>query len=101
MEIDLFPVSRLYGGGLYFPAEATTEVLHAYADWARNVPEEMASSILMAQIPDIPDVPEPLRGRFVTHLRIAYSGDAAEGERPLRPLRDLGPTPCAPGAPAE
>ncbi|GAA2724875.1 FAD-binding oxidoreductase [Actinocorallia aurantiaca] len=91
MEIDLFPVSRLYGGGLYFPGEAAAEVLHAYADWTRSVPEEMASSVLLVQNPDLPDVPEPLRGRSVAHLRFAYSGETAEGERLIRPLRELGP----------
>ncbi|MFF7020278.1 FAD-binding oxidoreductase [Streptomyces klenkii] len=91
MEVDLFPVSRLYGGGLYFPGESTAEVLHAYADWVRQVPEEMASSVLLVRNPDLPDVPEPLRGRFITHLRIAYSGDMADGERLVQPLRDLGP----------
>ncbi|MFI1798834.1 FAD-binding oxidoreductase [Streptomyces sp. NPDC020379] len=91
MEVDLFPVSRLYGGGLYFPGEATAEVLHAYAEWVRHVPEEMASSVLLVHNPDLPDVPEPLRGRFITHLRVAYSGDTADGEHLVRPLRELGP----------
>lgn len=91
MEIDLFPVSRLYGGGLYFAGEATADVLRAYADWTRQLPEEMASSVLLAHNPDLPGVPDPLRGRFIAHLRIAYSGAAADGERLVRPLRDLGP----------
>ncbi|MFI6084832.1 FAD-binding oxidoreductase [Streptomyces sp. NPDC051217] len=91
MEVGLFPVARLYGGGLYFPGEATAEVPHAYADWVRDVPEAMASSVLLALNPDLPGVPEPLRGRFVTHLRIAYSGGPADGERLVRPLRGLGP----------
>jgi FAD/FMN-containing dehydrogenase len=91
VEIDLFPVSRLYGGGLYFAAEATREVMRAYAEWTRTVPEEMASSVLLAANPDIPDVPEPLRGRFVAHVRIAHSGDPREGEDLVRPLRALGP----------
>ncbi|GLZ09442.1 FAD-linked oxidase [Actinomadura sp. NBRC 104412] len=90
MEIDLFPVSYLYGGGLYFAGEATAEVLHGYAEWTRRVPETMASSVLLAHQPDLPGVPEPLRGRFVVHLRIAHSGDIAEGERLVRPLRKLG-----------
>ncbi len=37
MEIELFPVSRLYGGGLYFPVDATGDVLHAYAEWSRSL----------------------------------------------------------------
>lgn len=70
MEVDLFPVARLYGGGLYFPGEATAEVLHAYASWVRQAPDAMASSVLLARDTDLPDAPEPVRGRFVTHVRI-------------------------------
>ena len=88
MEIDLFPVARLYGGGLYFPGEATAQVLRAYAEWTRGVPEEMASSVMLMRTPD---GPEPLGGRFVTHVRIAYSGAPGDGERRVRPLRAIGP----------
>ncbi|MGW3342785.1 FAD-binding oxidoreductase [Nonomuraea rubra] len=91
MEIDLFPISELYGGGLYFPGESTAEVLHAYVGWSRRMPEEMASSVLLISAPDVPALPEPLRGRFFAHVRIAYSGDVAEGELLVRPLRELGP----------
>jgi FAD/FMN-containing dehydrogenase len=91
MQVDLFPVPRLYGGGLYFPGDATAEVLGAYAGWTRQAPEEMASSVLLIQYPDDPAAPDPLRGKFVTQVRIAYSGDTADGERLVRPLRDLGP----------
>ncbi|WP_328583108.1 FAD-binding protein [Streptomyces sp. NBC_00370] len=97
MEMDLFPVGRLYGGGLYFPGEATADVLHAYAQWTRTVPEEMASSVLLLRYPDM-DLPgqlAALRGHFVTHVRIAYSPDTptrtADGERLIHPLRALGP----------
>ncbi|MFC7582667.1 BBE domain-containing protein [Nonomuraea antimicrobica] len=90
MEIALFPVSRLYGGGLYFPADATADVLHAYAEWSRALPREMASSVLLARNPDLPMVPAPLRGRFVAHVRIAFSG-AEGGAELVRPLREIGP----------
>ncbi|MBE1489463.1 FAD-binding oxidoreductase [Plantactinospora soyae] len=92
MEVDLFPVPRLFGGGLYFPGDATAEVLHAYADWTSRAPEEMASSVLLVQYPDDSAVPDPLRGKFVIHVRIAHSGETADGERLVKPLRDLGPT---------
>jgi FAD/FMN-containing dehydrogenase len=91
MEIDLFPVPRLYGGGLYFPAGSVPGVLRAYAEWTRQVPEEMASSVLLAANPDLPGVPEALRGRFAAHVRIAYSGTPEDGAELVRPLRELGP----------
>jgi hypothetical protein len=92
LEIDLVPVSRLYGGGLFYGAEATREVLSGYSRWVAGMPEEMSSSFAMFALPDQPDVPEPLRGRFVTHLRLACLGPAEEGRRLVQPLRDLAPT---------
>jgi FAD/FMN-containing dehydrogenase len=92
MEVDLFPVASLLGGGLYFGAGESEEVVHAYVDWARDVPETMASSILLIGYPDLPEVPAALRGQHVTHVRIAYSGnDRVVGHRLVERLRGIGP----------
>jgi hypothetical protein len=42
------------------------------------------------QYPNVPAIPEPIRGRYVAHVRIACTGDAAEGERLVEPLRAIG-----------
>ena len=39
----------------------------------------------------MPEVPEPLRGKFVVHLRVVYVGDTAEGERLVAPMRSAAP----------
>jgi UDP-N-acetylenolpyruvoylglucosamine reductase len=91
MEFDLFPVETLYGGGLYFGGETTADLLRAYFQWTTDVPEAMSSSIMLMRYPDLEEAPEPLRGRYVAHLRIGYFGPAAEGERLVAPVRDLGP----------
>lgn len=91
LEVDLVPVARLYGGGLFFDADLVADVLHAYRQWTTAVPEEMTSSVALIPFPDLPAVPEPLRGRHVAHVRIAYVGDATTGERLVAPLRAVGP----------
>ena len=92
VETDLMPVDRLYGGGLFFPGAATREVLGGWLEWTASQPEEMASSSLALQrFPDMPGVPDPVRGKFMVHVRVAYTGQPEEGERLLRPLRSLGP----------
>jgi FAD/FMN-containing dehydrogenase/uncharacterized protein YndB with AHSA1/START domain/dihydrofolate reductase len=91
MEVDLFPVATLLGGELGFGGGASEDVLHAYAAWAAEVPEAMSSSVLLLTYPDDPAVPDDLRGRHITHVRIAYSGaDLAEGWRWVATLRGLG-----------
>lgn len=91
MEVDLFPVKRIYGGALVFDGELAADVLHTWKQWTEAVPEEMTSSVSLMPFPDIPDVPEPLRGRYVAQVQIAYSGDADAGEQLVEPLRAVGP----------
>jgi FAD/FMN-containing dehydrogenase len=89
LELDLFPVARIYGGGLYFGPEATPDVLRLYQRWVGGAPEQMGSSVLLIALPDIPAVPAPIRGRHVSHVRFAWSGPVGEGERWVRPFREL------------
>lgn len=91
LEIDLHPIARLYGGGMHFAADRVEEALTLWADWTRTVPEQMASSALLIRMPDIPFLPEPLRGRYVMHLRVVFTGSAEDGERLIAPFRALGP----------
>jgi FAD/FMN-containing dehydrogenase len=92
VETDLVPVSRLYGGGLFFPGAATEEVLGGWLEWTASQPEEMASSsVALRRFPDLPGVPDPVRGKFLVHVRVAYTGRPEEGERLIRPLRAMGP----------
>lgn len=91
LVIDLVPVARLYGGGIYFPGESAAEVLGAYREWVATVPDQMTSSIALLRLPPIEQLPEPLRGRFVVHLRISYTGSESDGEKLVRPMREAAP----------
>ncbi|TDD29490.1 FAD-binding oxidoreductase [Actinomadura sp. KC06] len=89
LEIGLVPVMRLYGGGLYFDTEHVADVLEMWRTWSASVPDEMTSSIALMPVPDVPVFPEPLRGRHVAHVRVAYLGGG--GERLIEPLRAVAP----------
>jgi len=89
VTIDLFPVSTLYAGGLYFAAPDITTVLHGWLDWGRTIPETVSTSASVLRLPPFPEIPEPLRGQLVLHVRAAHVGDEAEGERLISPLRAL------------
>ena len=89
LELELFPLERVYAGSLMWPAEHGAEILHAYVDWVRTVPVELTTGIRFLTLPPIPEVPEPLRGVPVIDVTGAYVGDAAEGSALLEPLRSL------------
>ncbi|MFE2546264.1 FAD-binding protein [Actinacidiphila glaucinigra] len=91
IEFEVFPVSRFYGGGIFFAGEHLAEVLDAWRSWLPTVGEDMSSSIAVQRLPDVPDLPEPLRGAFVVHLRIGYLGSPADGADLIAPLRASAP----------
>lgn len=91
LEIDLHPIARLYGGGMHFAADTAERTVATWARWTRTVPESMSSSVLLIRMPDLPVLPDALRGRYVAHVRFAFTGTATDGERLVRPFRGLGP----------
>jgi FAD/FMN-containing dehydrogenase len=90
LELDLFEVPRLFGGGLYFDAGQAAALLDVFTDLVPTLPDEMTISLAFLRLPPAPFVPEPLRGRFTVHVRVAYLGSAEEGERLIAPLRTVG-----------
>jgi FAD/FMN-containing dehydrogenase len=91
IELELFPIERLYAGALFFPWERSTEVLGAWREWVRNVPDETTSVGRILQFPPLEEIPAPLRGRAFVIVEAAHLGDETEGEALLAPLRALGP----------
>ncbi|MGP4013882.1 FAD-binding protein [Streptomyces sp. 4N124] len=91
IEFEVFPVSRFYGGGIYFAGEHLAEVLEAWRAWLPTVGEETTSSLGIQRLPDVPVLPEPLRGAFVVHLRVGYLGSSADGDELVAPLRAAAP----------
>ncbi|MBW0117851.1 FAD-binding oxidoreductase [Pseudonocardia abyssalis] len=91
LEFDLVPVARLYGGGIFFPGAVAADVLHAYRTWVATLPEETTTSVALLRLPPLPTLPEPLRGQFVVHLRVAHLGPAEEGAALLAPMRAVAP----------
>lgn len=87
IEFALMPVTRFYGGGIFFPGDTAPALLHAWRSWAPALPEDSSTSVALLQLPPDPALPEPLRGRSVLHLRFTHLGTAAEGAALLAPMR--------------
>ncbi len=91
MEIDLVPVARIYGGNLVFDIAQVPDAMSEWARWTVDLPDEMTSAAVTLTYPDLPVMPERLRGRQIARLQICYAGSAEEGARLVAPLRRLGP----------
>jgi FAD/FMN-containing dehydrogenase len=91
IELELFPVAEIYAGALLWPIERAREVLDAWRGWIETVPEACESLGRMLQLPDVPFLPEHLRGRSFVLVEVAYIGADADGAALVGPLRALGP----------
>ncbi|MCM6778791.1 FAD-binding oxidoreductase [Nocardia sp. CDC159] len=90
LELELIPLTTVYGGRLVFDTALAESALEVWRRWTRTVPEEMTSAITLMTMPDVPVIPEPLRGRYIATINIAHTGPAEEGERLVEPLRRIG-----------
>lgn len=91
MEIELLPITTIFGGGLYFDVARQPDVLERWRQWTKDQPAEMTSALAMLVFPDMDVVPAELRGRHVVQLQVSYCGSTADGEALVEPLRALGP----------
>jgi FAD/FMN-containing dehydrogenase len=90
IELELYPVAEVYAGTVAWPVEMGSEIAHAYRDWLATAPDEITAQLRFLNLPPLPDLPEPLRGRSIVDVTGAYVGDPAAGEELMRPLRELG-----------
>ncbi len=89
LEFDLYPLTSVYGGNIFYPVEKAHEVLSRYASWSASLSEETTTGVAFLNIPPLPFVPEPLRGKSVITVRGCYSGEKPEaGEEIFRPVRE-------------
>jgi hypothetical protein len=91
LEVQLYEIPEIYAGVLFFPWERSSEVLHAWLEWTRTVPEEVTSVGRILQFPPIPEIPEPLRGGQFAVVEAVVTDSEAWGSELLQPLRALGP----------
>ena len=90
IEFELIPVREFYAGTLFFPYERAPEVLHAWHEWIKDVPDEMTSVGSLLQLPDLELIPEIVRGKSFARVEGIYMGGEADGIGLLEPLRRLG-----------
>ncbi|MGZ4571760.1 MAG: FAD-binding oxidoreductase [Blastococcus sp.] len=91
LEFELVPVSSFFGGGIFFAADDAPALLHRFREWAPTMPEDVSTSIAVLRLPPLEELPPPLRGQTVVHLRFAYAGaDLSEAERLLAPMKAAG-----------
>ena len=92
IELRLFPVTEVYAGQLWWPANVAPQVLQAWRELTQgDLPDEFTSAARLANFPQVPALPENLRGRSFVVVFVSHLGSPAGADALLAPLRALGP----------
>ena len=92
MVCELFPQTRIYGGGVWFAIEHVPDLMPAWREWLETLPEEATTSVAVQRLPPLPTLPPPLQGASVLHMRFTHLGSTAEGEQLFAPMRAVAPS---------
>ena len=80
-EYRAHPLSMVLGGLVLHPRSQAIDVLRFFRDFTASAPDELGTYAALLSAPD---------GSPVVGFAACYSGDLAEGERALAPLRGFG-----------
>src|SRR5450432_1465292 len=90
-EYRLHPVQQIVGGLALYPAQRAKAILSYFRQICESAPDELTPMVAFLTAPPAPFVPEPLRLKPVVAIVLCYTGDLAEGERVVRPIKSYGP----------
>lgn len=89
-EFQLHPVGPMVMlAAVMYPPQNGPQLLQKWHAFMAKAPDEVSSQAGYWTTPNIPDIPEALRGRPTVFMAALYAGDATEGERMLQPLREF------------
>ena len=80
----------VYGGLIAWPFARAREVLEAYRALTTSAPRELTVWLNLVRAPAAPFVPAAWHGERICALPVCFSGDLAEADEALAPLRALG-----------
>ncbi|MFD2091146.1 FAD-binding oxidoreductase [Blastococcus deserti] len=91
LEFRLHPVTSAYAGMLVWDRSRNSAVLGRWLQWALEAPDAVTTSYRVMHLPDVPMLPEPLRGWSVVVVDGAALGSDEQAAAVLAPLRELRP----------
>jgi hypothetical protein len=79
----------MFSGPMY-PAENAKTIITQWRDFMMDAPDEFSSLLIMMTVPEFDIFPEEIHGRDAIMLAGVHCGTLQEGERFVKPLREMG-----------
>jgi FAD/FMN-containing dehydrogenase len=90
-DYRLFPVGpEIVGGLVAWPGTEAPAVLELYRKLAESAPPELTLVLVIRLAPPAPWLPKEWHGKLIAGILACYSGDPAEGEKLVAPIKSFG-----------
>ena len=89
-EVEIHPAGIVLGGAVFYKMAEAEAILREYGRYAAEAPDELTTMALLMAAPPAPFIPPDKQGAPVVAIFLCYTGDLAQGERVIAPLRQLG-----------
>jgi len=90
-EFKLYSVGpEILAGLIVFPFGQAKQVLTKYREYVGSIPPELNVWVVIRHAPPLPFLSEQVHGKSVVVLAIFYSGQIAEGQKLIEPIRHFG-----------
>ena len=90
LTFQLQPVGpEVLAGLIIYSLEDAGDALRFFREFTASTPEELGAMAVFRLAPPAPFIPQELHGKPVLAIIVCFTGDAEEGERVLKPLRDF------------
>lgn len=91
IDYTLYPVGpEIVGGLVAWPASEAPGILDLYRSFANKAPPELTLVVLMRPAPPAPWLPKDMNGKPIIAILACYSGDPAQGEKIVAPIKSFG-----------
>ena len=91
LEFRLYDIPTAHAGMLVWDLALAEPVLRRWVDWTAGAPDEVTTSFRVLNLPPLPDIPAPLRGRSVVVVDGAVLDTDSRAEEVLADLRSVTP----------
>jgi hypothetical protein len=91
IDYKLYPVGpEIVGGLVAWPGGEISKVLNFFRAFAEDAPQELTIAAVIRPASPAPWLPKKWHGKLIIALLVCYSGDPAEGEKIVAPIKKFG-----------
>ncbi|CEG86641.1 FAD-binding oxidoreductase [Propionibacterium freudenreichii] len=89
MTCRLFPIDHVWAGALPVVSDDWAEIADRFVTWSASIPDHMGAFLSLKAFPDMPSLPEVIRGKRTASIYVTSLGTETEAADQVKALGGL------------